>query len=382
MQNYHFYVTCPKNMESLLHDELRQLGIDKLRQSVAGISFKGSLKDAYKVCLWSRVANRVLLRLNKFDVGSADDLYQGIAAIDWSAHLAVDGSFIVDFNGTSKILDNSHYAALKVKDAIVDQFREKYEDRPTIAKRYPKCRVNVHLERDIATVSIDLSGESLHQRGYRRGTGEAPLKENVAAAMLYRANWPAIAKQGGALLDPMCGSGTLLIEGVFMAADVAPGLYRTQFGFETWLQHEHATWQSLRQEAIQRREKGLDEFANRCVGYDLDTKMIAIAQKNVEAAGLDEHIILKPQGIKELQQPRATQFGLVISNPPYGERIGDKKTLDILYSDFGKQLKQHFADWHYAILLMDMKLKRQLDFNYEKKYALYNGALACTVLVK
>src|SRR5690606_4185124 len=237
--------------------ELLSLGASGIRETVAGVYFEGTLETAYRVCLWSRLANKVLLPLASFAVNSQDELYDGARALPWYEHLSPTGTLLVDFIGSNDAIRNTQFGAVKIKDAIVDCLRDFSGERPSIAKRDPDLRVNARLSRDKVVISLDLSGDSLHRRGYRIKQGSAPMKENLAAGILLRAGWPAIAAEGGALLDPMCGSGTLLIEAAMMAADIAPGLGRASFGFERWLNHRNDIWLGLRDEAIERRRIGL-----------------------------------------------------------------------------------------------------------------------------
>ena len=211
MPNYQLFATTPKAMEDILVDELRTLGAGNVKSTIAGAYFEGDLATAYRVCLWSRIANRVLLQLSAFKVTSQDDLYQGVQKIDWFEHLAPEGSFAVTFNAkNSQTINNTHFGALKTKDAIVDQMRGKFQKRPTINTEQPDIRINVNLNGETAVLSLDLSGESLHRRGYRDTTIKAPIKENLAAALLIRSKWPETAKQSGTLIDPMCGSGNFI----------------------------------------------------------------------------------------------------------------------------------------------------------------------------
>ena len=230
-QNLSFFATAPKGISSLLLQELKDLGIEEVKESTAGVTFLGDLESAYRVCLWSRLANRVLMPLSQFPANSPEMLYDAVKEIPWDEHLAQDGTLAVDFNTANSRINHSHFGALKVKDAIVDLFREKYGERPSVDTKQPDIRLNVYLNRDFATLYLDLSGDSLHRRGYRLDGAAAPLKENLAAALLIRAGWPEIAATGGGLLDPMCGSGTLPIEAALMASKSAPGLMRTYFGF-------------------------------------------------------------------------------------------------------------------------------------------------------
>ncbi|MBN2840948.1 MAG: 23S rRNA (guanine(2445)-N(2))/(guanine(2069)-N(7))-methyltransferase, partial [Coriobacteriia bacterium] len=234
-----YAATCPKGVEGILADELRSLGASDVCEGRAAVTFGGPLAVAYRACLWSRLASRVLLTLGEFPAATADDLYAGIAAVAWEDHVSPEGTIAIDVNGTTAGLTHTRFAAQKAKDAIVDRFRERTGSRPSVDFDRPDLRVNIRLHRERATLSLDLSGAPLHIRGYRLAGEQvdAPLKENLAAAVLVRAGWPAIAVRGGALVDPMCGSGTLVIEAALMAADVAPGLLRRRFGFERWRQH-------------------------------------------------------------------------------------------------------------------------------------------------
>ena len=236
----HYFASCPKGLEYLLRDELVALGASDVREALAGVHFSGTLETAYRACLWSRLASRMLLPLAEFDAADDDALYAGVQAIDWCQHLASHATLAVDADTAMSKLTHSQYLGQRVKDAVVDQFRQRDGSRPGVDTDEPDVRINVRLRRDRATLSLDLSGTPLHRRGWREMQGEAPLKENLAAAMLLRAGWPQIYAEGGALLDPMCGSGTLLIEGALMAADVAPGLRREYFGFLGWQQHDIA----------------------------------------------------------------------------------------------------------------------------------------------
>ena len=227
-------------------NELRQLEALDVKETRAGVGFRGDLVTAYRVCLWSRIANRVLLPVKSFPAADPEELYNGVLAIDWTEHLTVDSTLAVDFSTVQSAISHSQFGAQKVKDAICDQFRHETGERPSVDRQLPDLRVNVFLHRDKATVNIDLSGDSLHRRGYRLEGAGAPLKENLAAAILMRAGWAEIAGQGGALVDPMCGSGTLPIEAAMIAADIAPGLLRAYWGFNGWKQHDVDCWTGLR----------------------------------------------------------------------------------------------------------------------------------------
>jgi 23S rRNA (guanine2445-N2)-methyltransferase / 23S rRNA (guanine2069-N7)-methyltransferase len=376
----HYFATCPKGMEYLLRDELVALGALDVREALAGAHFSGTLETAYRACLWSRLASRILLPLAEFDAADDEALYRGVQTIDWSAHLAAHGTFAVDAGTALSKLTHSQFVGLRTKDAVVDQFRQRDGSRPDIDTDEPDIRINLRLRRDRATVSLDLAGSPLHRRGWREEQGEAPLKENLAAAMLLRAHWPEVYAGGGALLDPMCGSGTLLIEGALMAADVAPGLRREYFGFLGWQQHDIALWRSLLDEAKQRAETGLRALRPCFFGSDADPRMVQTAKRNAQAAGVAGFFTLDKQDMARAAPPPGVGYGLVITNPPYGERLGDRAEMPKLYRALGDTLRQRFTGWRAAVLAGDLELGRAMQLHADKRYALYNGALETVLL--
>ncbi|EIM03034.1 23S rRNA (guanine(2445)-N(2))/(guanine(2069)-N(7))-methyltransferase [Rhodanobacter thiooxydans] len=375
-----YFATCPKGMEYLLRDELAALGALDVREALAGVHFTGTLETAYRACLWSRLASRMLLPLAEFDAADDDALYRGVQAIDWSQHLAAHATFAVDAGTALSKLTHSQFIGLRTKDAVVDQFRQRDGSRPDINTDEPDIRINLRLRRDRATVSLDLAGTPLHRRGWREEQGEAPLKENLAAAMLLRAQWPAVYAAGGALLDPMCGSGTLLIEGALMAADVAPGLRREYFGFLGWQQHDIALWRSLLDEAKQRAEAGLRALRPCFFGSDADPRMVQTAKRNAQQAGVAGFFTLDRQDMAHAAPPPGVAHGLVITNPPYGERLGDRAEMPKLYRALGDTLRQRFTGWRAAVLAGDLELGRAMQLHADKRYALYNGALETVLL--
>jgi 23S rRNA (guanine2445-N2)-methyltransferase / 23S rRNA (guanine2069-N7)-methyltransferase len=376
-----FFATCPKGLEYLLRDELAALGADEAREALAGVHFSGSLETAYRACLWSRLASRILMPLSEFDAADPEALYAGVQAIDWTAHLAPHSTMAVDAVTSQSKLTHSQYIALKVKDAVVDQFRSATGARPDVDTEEPDLRLNLRLRKDRATLSIDLSGLPLHRRGWRHEQGEAPLKENLAAAMLLRARWPEIYAEGGALLDPMCGSGTLLIEGALMAADVAPGLRREYFGLLGWLRHDIALWRGLLDEARTRADEGLRGLRPCFFGSDSDPRMVQTTKHNAQSAGVAGFIHLDKRDATHIEPPPETPRGLVITNPPYGERLGDREELPVLYRDLGQALRDRFQGWRAAVLSGDEELGHALRLRADKRYVLYNGALETPLLV-
>jgi len=380
MKIYPLFATTPKAMEMILTDELISLGVKNPKPTVAGVAFEGDLATAYRVCLWSRTANRVLLSLSQFTITSQHDLYTHVKAVNWAEHLAPDASFAVTFTGkNSQIINNTHFGALKVKDAIVDQMRENFGQRPNIDTERPAIRVNVHLHGENAQLSLDLSGESLHKRGIREISIAAPMKENLAAALLLRAGWVKIAAENGALIDPMCGSGTLVLEAAMIASDYAPGLLRDYYGFLGWKQHDASLWERLLEEATERKAIGLKKCPV-IVGFDKNRVTINSALLHVENAGLQDKIHLERRDIAEASPAASWATGLVVCNPPYGERLGEKEETALLYETFGNTLKANFQGWQAAIIISDPELGFRLGIRSHKPITFFNGALECKLL--
>ncbi len=380
MHTYPLFASTPKAMENLLVEELQSLGINTLKTTVAGVAFQGDLETAYRVCLWSRIANRVLLVLSRFSVQSQQDLYDGVQKIDWFEHIHPEDSFAVTFSAkNSTAINNSHFGALKVKDAIVDQMRERFGVRPRIDTDQPNIRVNVYLDGDTAQLNLDLSGTSLHRRGYREVSIKAPIKENLAAALLLRSGWVTLAKQGASLIDPMCGSGTLLLEAAMIAADYAPGLLRDYFGFTGWKQHDASVWQRLLSEAERRRYIGLTQLPV-IVGFDQDRQTVKTALDHIANAGLQNKIHVERRDIKDAAPAESWKPGLLICNPPYGERLGDSEDTAELYKQLGLSLKAHFIGWKAGLIISDPELGFRLGIRSQKPVTFYNGALECKLL--
>jgi len=373
MSRLGFFATAPRGVADLLGDELASFGAEDIKLAHQGVSFSGSLEVAYRACLRSRLAGRILLRLASFPVASAQDLYLGCLEVPWEEHLGPEQTLAVDATGKAPGVDHTRFAALKVKDALVDRLRERYGARPTVDLRKPDLRIRLHLDKHEGQLFLDLSGESLHRRGYRSQGAQAPLKENLAAAILTRCGWPTLLDQGAPLVDPMCGSGTLVIEAALMAAHVAPGLLREGFGFEAWKQHDPGLWQSLVEEA--EGEKVTSPTV--CLyGYDMDDGAVHAARINAARAGVSAWTRFTHQELEQLQPP-AEGPGLVVCNPPYGERLGDTPRLGELYARFGEILRTRFAGWSAGILTGAPALARRLRVRAERINTLYNGALEC-----
>ena len=372
--------TCPKGLEQLLAQELLALGAESTKETVAAVHFVGTRELAYRACLWSRLANRVLMPLHSFRLDEEDQLYQECLDIPWEEHFSHEQTIAIDFIGTSRLVDNTMYGSQRVKDAVVDRIRREEGERPNVDTKNPDIRIQVRQHKGQVTVSLDISGESLHRRGYRSGQGSAPIKENLAAALLMRCNWPEMMTNGAALLDPMCGSATLIIEGAMMAADIAPGLLRERFGFTDWKQHDQELWQSIFDEAEQRKVAGLEALELDIRGYDANPRVLEFATLNIEKAGLDEHIRLAHKPIDQFGKATA-DYGLLLTNPPYGERLGDVDGLKPIYQKLGSVLQKNFQGWKAAVFTGNVELGRETDLTPTKQYQLFNGTIPCKLLV-
>ena len=372
--------TCPKGLELLLAEELQAIGAEGIKETVAAVRFKGSMEVGYRACLWSRLANRVLKPLHSFMLNESEDLYEQCNEIPWETHFSAAQSIAIDFIGTSRLIDNTMYGSQRVKDAVVDRIRRIEGERPNVDTTSPDIRIQVRQHKGRVSVSLDISGESLHRRGYRTGQGSAPIKENLAVALLLRAGWPAMIEEGGALLDPMCGSGTLIIEGAMMAADIAPGLLRERYGFDQWLQHDPELWQTLIDEAHQRKIAGLESLELDIRGYDANPRVLEYTTKNIENVGLDDHIRLAHKPIDQFGKPTADR-GLLLTNPPYGERLGEVEELIPLYQKLGTVLQKNFTGWRAAVFTGNLELGRETDLSPTKQYSLFNGTIPCKLLV-
>jgi 23S rRNA (guanine2445-N2)-methyltransferase / 23S rRNA (guanine2069-N7)-methyltransferase len=379
MAEHDCFATAPRYLEGLLAEELRGLGIVAAKETRGGAAFSASLSEVYRVCLWSRVASRVVLALARFPAPSPDALYAGAVSVPWEDHFTPEETFAVQVDvGQSERADR-RYCALKVKDAIADRFRVRFGRRPSVATDRPAVPIHVYLHRGEATVGLDLAGDALHRRGYREQGAAAPLKETLAAAMLYRAGWPAIAAAGGGLLDPLCGSGTLPIEAALIAGDIAPGLLRTYWGFLGWRQHDPGIWQALRREAEGRREVGLARVGRIC-GYDRDPRAIRFALANLARAGLSGRVHFERRELADAAPTGTGKPGLVVTNPPYGERLGNADELPALYALLGARLRERFDGWQAAILTGNPTLGKTMGLRAHRQHRLMNGPIDCRLL--
>jgi 23S rRNA (guanine2445-N2)-methyltransferase / 23S rRNA (guanine2069-N7)-methyltransferase len=374
----HQYVaTAPRGLSDLLAAELVALGAQNVRDRASGVLFEGDLAVGYRACLWSRTASRVLLSLGSFEFGDAAGLYAAARRIDWNAQLAPGSTLACELTGRHLAITNTHFGALKVKDAICDQLRDTQGWRPDIALERPDVRVHAHVTRDSVSFGLDMAGESLSRRGYRVQAGEAPLRENVAAGMLLRAGWAGLAELGAEFLDPMCGSGTLPIEAALIAGRVAPGMLRDYYGFFGWRGHDMGLWGALLDEA---RALRLDDAQPRCVirGSDRDPRLLAVARANAQRAGVAALLGFESLDV-DAAAPQTDLPGLLAVNPPYGVRL-DLESARAAHAALGRALRERFGGWHAAILTGDPQLGLALGVKASRSHTLWNGALECRLL--
>lgn len=377
MLNY--FATCAKGLEPLLFDELQALGASDVKQTLAGCHFRGEQQTGYRVCLWSRLASRVLLQLDKQAVTNRDELLQAATDIDWPSLFSERATFAVDFRGTNTALNHTQFSARVVKDGVVDRFREDQHGRPNVDPEQPDIRINVRLARDTATFYLDLSGESLHKRGYRLQKGAAPLRETLAAAVVVRSGLTlADAQTESTMLDLFAGSGTLLLEAAQLLTDRAPGLARERWGFEAWRGHRAQVWKALREDAIERFESGRLACKARFVGVDADAQVLQAAETNAESLDV-EHLFSWQHADAMAFDTSELAPGLVLSNPPYGERLSDELAVLLMFRQLGQRIREHYQGWRVGLLAPEDVLLKRLKLTSEKKYKLYNGTIAVTL---
>jgi len=397
-----FLASAPRGLADLLLRELSACGAQELRERSTGVAFTGTLESAYRACLWSRLANRVFLELAQFEAHDVAGFDAAVRRIDWTAHLEPCATLACDFSGHHPAITHTHFGALKLKDGIVDTLRAATGARPDISTERPDVRVHAHANGARVTVAVDLSGESLHRRGYRGSAGEAPLKENVAAGVLLRAGWETLARPsahgeslarppaqgdapaapGAEFLDPLCGSGTLVIEAALIALDRAPGLTRDYFGFLGWRGHDPALWERLLEEARGRAAAG--EAADVTLrGRDRASEAIAAARTNAARAGVAARVQLEAGPLSEaapLAGRDPARPGLLCTNPPYGVRLEDEAAARAIHRELGEVLRERFAGWSAAVLTGAPALGMELGLRAYRTHTVWNGAIECRLL--
>ncbi|NJN30402.1 MAG: RNA methyltransferase [Synechococcales cyanobacterium RM1_1_8] len=367
-----YFATVARDLESLAAQELTSLGAEQVQPGFCGVAFEGDRELLYRVNLWARLPFRILQQLDVFPCGNADDLYRGIKGIDWQRYLDPGCTLAVTATGKNSELNHSHFTALQVKNAIVDQQQEQWGERSNVDIDQPDVRINIHIRHQQCTVSLDSSGDSLHRRGYRPAMGDAPLKESLAAALIQLSGWTP----DQAFFDPLCGSGTLPLEASLMALKMAPGLFRDRFGFETWPDFDRELMERLIAEA----EAGqLDQPPAYIGGSDGNADILEQARANARDCGVAQQVEFQLKALDAVEAP--AQSGLLICNPPYGERIGGSpEELAEFYRLLGNVLKQRFKGWTAFVLSGNKDLARNIRLKSTQRIPVNNGGLSCQLM--
>ena len=368
------FATTARGFEELLKSELTELGAQDAKVAQGGVHYCADDETLYRTLLWSRLSSRILLPIVQAKVFSDLDLYSAVVGVNWLDYFDEKVHFFVDFNGTNQEIRHTQFGAMRVKDGIVDYFERHGRARPNVDKAQPDIRIHAYLNRDDMVLSLDLSGDALHMRGYREDTGKAPLRETLAAAIVLRSGW----QRGTPLVDPMCGSGTLLIEAAQMEAQIAPQLYRLHWGFDFWQGHNQAAWEKVKEEALalaeaEKQRENLPHF----YGFDLDHHVLQKAKQNAKNAGVAYLMQWQQGDVAAIKNPSPNVAGTVICNPPYGERLGTTPALIALYSVFGQRLKQQFAGWNASIFSGEPSLLDCLRLRSHRQFKAKNGPLDC-----
>ena len=360
-----FFVSCPRGLEDLLLGELASLGAAEPKAVPGGALFLGDWASCYRVNFWSRIASRVLWRIAQFDYATEHDLYEKTKRIDWPRFFAVERTLRVNVTAQKSPLKSLEFATLRIKDAVCDRFRDAQGKRPSVDRAHPDVRVHAFLEGTRATLYLDTSGEPLFKRGWRMGVADAPLRENLAAGIVMLAGW----RPEMPLLDPMCGGGTLLVEAAAMARGRAPGAKRS-FGFEKLSAFEAKTWEGVRD-----ADKKAPQADLRLYGSDVDPKALNAARRNLAEAGIERWVTLQRADVLDISAPAPS--GVMVANPPYGERMGSEEELELFYPKLGDALKRHFAGWRCYIFTADLRLPKLIRLQPSRRTPLWNGALEC-----
>jgi putative N6-adenine-specific DNA methylase len=366
-----YFATVARGLESLAAEELEALGAKAVIPGFCGVAFQGDRALLYRANLWARLPFRVLLKLADFPCRDATDLYRGIQKLDWEPYLTPAQTLAVTATGKTPSLNHSHFTALQVKNAITDRQQQQWGERSTVNLQQPDVQINVHLDRDRCTVSLDSSGSSLHRRGYRPAVGAAPLKESLAAALIQLSGWQPDLP----FFDPLCGSGTLPLEASLQALNIAPGLFRGRFGCETWLDFDRALWNQLRQEAEASRRQQLQAPI---IGSDRDLAAIRLARANAKHCGVAQQVQFFPAELAEVEAP--ADRGILLCNPPYGERLGRNEELGAFYKLLGDVLKQRFKGWTAFVLSGNKTLAKSIGLKSSQRISIDNGSILCQLM--
>ena len=360
-----FFAPCPRGLEALLAGELGGIGARGAQALAGGVAFAGDWRVCYRANLWSRIASRVLWRIAEFEYANEEDVYRAAHAVDWPRLFQVERTLRVYVTAHKSPLKSLEFITLRIKDAVCDRFRDVSGRRPSIERTHPEVRVHAFFEGRRGTLYLDTSGEPLFKRGWRGEVVEAPLRENLAAGIVMLTGW----RPEEPLLDPMCGGGTLLVEAAAMARGRAPGARRA-FGFEKLAGFDARSWERIRQEPAQ-----APVASPKIYGSDSDPRALAAARRHLAAAGVERWVTLEQADV--LQRPAPPGGGVLVANPPYGERIGSPDELARFYPALGDALKRHFAGWRCFIFTADLRLPKLIRLEPSRRVPLYNGALEC-----
>ncbi len=366
-----YFATCARGIEPVLADELGQLGAAAVEPGRGGVAFAGGRELLYRANLWLRTAVRVLRPILEATVTSPDELYDAVRGVDWSQYLTPEHTLAVDCNVRDSRLTHSKYAALRVKDAVCDQFVERRGRRPSVDVDEPMVGFNLHVHRDRAVLSLDSSGESLHKRGYRPILTKAPLNEALAAAIVLLTGW----RGDTPFADPLCGSGTLPIEASWIALRRPPGLTRKRFGFMGWMDYDVRLWTSVRDEA---RRGVLTRLPAPVVGSDVRRDAVTFAQGNARAAGVGHLLAFERRDLRDFRPPDGPP-GVLVCNPPYGERLGEESELRELYRTLGEVFRR-CPGWTAFVFTGNAELAKRIGHPVVEQVSLYNGKIPCRLL--
>lgn len=371
MQNYHLFVTCPRGLENLLADELQQQGCHAIVPTDGGVSAQGTMAHIYRINLYSRTASRVLLRLAHAPYRGENDIYHLAKKIHWAKWFKVSHTIKVKVEGKRASVKSLDFTALKIKDAICDVFREQFGERPSVDKYRPDMRIHAFLDDKYVSICLDTSGEALFKRGYRQDTGDAPLRENLAAGLLLLAGYDG----SQAFCDPFCGSGTIAIEAAWIATHRPAGLMR-HFAFEKFITFDKTLWEKLKTDA---QTKMVSMPTAPIVAVDNDRAMTRACYSNAVAAKVEGYIQIETQDAQDTFAPATN--GIMISNPPYGVRLAEIQALHALYPQMGTWLKRHWAGWTVGLLTSDRQIPQLMRLKPKRKIPLFNGALDCRLFL-
>ena len=372
-----FFATSPRGLEGLLAREIRSAGVSDPTETPGGVAFEATIETAYRVAMWSRIAGRLRLELASGVVDTSDDLYELARGISWTDHVTPAGTFVVDSHTRGDTFPDRRFVALRVKDAVADHMRDRHGERPNVSKERPDLRVSLFIDGTHASVAVDMAGPGLHRRGYRAFGAPAPLRENLAAGLLLLAGWDELSQSGCAFLDPMCGSGTLLIEGAMIAAGTAPGLLRSKAPMAGWRAHDSSLWRDLADEAAELDKRASLELP--IVGYDASPKALDWARQSLERAGMRGLATLEYRTLPDWPAPADT--GLLAVNPPYGERMGEVNELLPTYATLGDTFKARFPGWTACVLSGNRTLDKVIGLRPDRRHIVRNGAIDCRWLV-